>query len=56
MDALGFVRAVLALGVDVPWSLEVCNESAWEAPGAQEHVQRCVAAMRDLLAAAHAPD
>ncbi|MFN3255231.1 MAG: sugar phosphate isomerase/epimerase family protein [Ilumatobacter sp.] len=52
-DAVGFVRLLLDSGVDVPWSLEVCNDDVWGEP-AGDHVQRCADGMRRVLTAAHA--
>ena len=49
--AVGFVRTLLDLGVDVPWSLEVCNDDVWGRPGA-DHVRAVADAMRDVLAQA----
>jgi sugar phosphate isomerase/epimerase len=47
--AVDFVRTLVELGVDVPWSLEVCNDDAWGRPGA-DHVRRIAEAMRRVLA------
>ena len=45
------VRSLIDMGVDVPWSLEVCNDGAWGHPGA-DHVRAVADAMRDVLARA----
>ena len=50
-DAIDFVRTLIDMGVDVPWSLEVCNDGAWGHPGA-DHVRAVADAMRDVLARA----
>jgi hypothetical protein len=39
MAAAGFVAALLAAGTTVPWSVDVCNASVWDRPGA-DHVRR----------------
>ena len=49
-DLAGFVAAVQATGANVPWSLEVCQEDAWETDGAA-FVARCVEGLRRVLAA-----
>jgi sugar phosphate isomerase/epimerase len=49
--AVDFVRTLLDLGVDVPWSLEVCNDDVWGRPGA-DYVIRVGDAMRNVLARA----
>ena len=49
--AVEFVRTLIDLGVDVPWSLEVCNDDVWGRPGA-DHVQRAADGMRRVLAQA----
>ena len=46
--AVEFVRTMIDLGVDVPWSLEVCNDDVWGHPGA-DHVQRVADGMRRVL-------
>ena len=46
--AVEFVRAMIDLGVDVPWSLEVCNDDVWGRPGA-DHVQAAADGMRRVL-------
>ena len=48
-DVDGFVRLLLAKGVTVPWSLEVCQDQAWGRPGAA-HAARCANGMRAALA------
>ena len=47
-DVDGFVTALLDLGVDLPWDLEVCNDAAWGRPAA-EHVTACAVGMRSVL-------
>ena len=49
--AVDFVRMLIDLGVDVPWSLEVCNDDVWGHPGG-DHVRRVADAMRRVLAEA----
>ena len=49
--AVEFFRMLIELGVDVPWSLEVCNDDVWGQPGA-DHVRRAADAMRRVLAEA----
>jgi len=49
--AVEFVRTLLGLGVDVPWSLEVCNDAVWGRPGG-DHVRRAAEGMRRVLAEA----
>ena len=51
--AAHFVGALIAMGVSVPWALEVCNDSVWGIPG-QDHVTHCADGMRTVLAEAHA--
>ena len=51
--AVEFVATLLDLGVDLPWSLEVCNDDVWGRPGA-DHVQRAADGMRSVLAEARA--
>lgn len=53
MDAVGFVGALLRAGTTVPWSIEVCNEGAWDRPGSA-HAARCAAASRRVLERARA--
>ncbi len=50
MDLRGFVAAVRATGTTAPWSLEVCNEAAWDTDGAA-FVGRCATGLRRILAA-----
>jgi sugar phosphate isomerase/epimerase len=52
MDALEFVRTMIAMGATVPWSIEVCQQ---ESNGGAEHVRRSVAAMRSVLGEARRP-
>ncbi len=47
--ATEFVRTLIDLGVDVPWSLEVCNDEVWGRPGG-DHVRAVADAMRRVLA------
>ena len=48
--AVEFVRTLIDLGVDVPWSLEVCNDDVW---GQRRRPRRAAAdAMRRMLAQA----
>ncbi|MEP1124000.1 MAG: TIM barrel protein [Ilumatobacter sp.] len=47
-DVTGFVDLLRAKGVDVPWGLEVCNESAWGRP-AHDHVHAVARGMRSLI-------
>jgi len=49
MDLRGFVAAVRATGTTAPWSLEVCNEAAWETDGSA-FVARCATGLRGVLA------
>ncbi len=51
LGAIEFVRTLIDLGVDVPWSLEVCNDDVWGQPGA-DHVRRAADGMRNVLAEA----
>ena len=52
MDVAGFVSTLLAMGVDVPWTVEVCRDDSELAGGrGHAHVMRCVEAMRGVLAA-----
>ena len=50
MDLRGFAAAVRATGTTAPWSLEVCNEAAWDSDGAA-FVARCATGLRRILAA-----
>lgn len=53
MDVVGLMRVLMAMGVDVPWTVEVCRADAELADGrGHEHVLRCVAATRAALAEA----
>ena len=49
--AVEFVRTISDAGVDVPWSLEVCNDDVWGQPAA-DHVRRAAEGMRRVLARA----
>jgi sugar phosphate isomerase/epimerase len=51
--AVDFVRMLIDLGVDVPWSLEVCNDDVWGRPGA-DHVRAAADGMRRVLEQARA--
>jgi sugar phosphate isomerase/epimerase len=53
--AVDFVRMLIELGVDVPWSLEVCNDDVWGRPGA-DHVRAAADGMRRVLERARARD
>ncbi len=53
MDAAGFVASLLARGVALPWSIEVCNDAVWDQP-AGPHVLACGNGMRAVLTAARA--
>lgn len=46
--AVEFVQTIIDLGVDVPWSLEVCNDNVWGRDGG-DHVQRVADGMRNVL-------
>jgi sugar phosphate isomerase/epimerase len=46
--AVEFVRTIIDLGVDVPWSLEVCNDDAWGHLD-DGHVRRIADGMRAVL-------
>jgi len=48
MDLRGFVAAVRDTGTTAPWSLEVCNEAAWDTDGA-DFVARCATGLRHVL-------
>jgi sugar phosphate isomerase/epimerase len=53
MDAVGFAATLMAMGVDTPWTLEVCRDAAELTDGrGHAHVQHTVAALRDVLAQA----
>lgn len=47
-DVAGFVALIRSKGVDVPWDLEVCNDSAWGRP-AHDHLHAIADAMRSVL-------
>ncbi len=47
-DVVGFVQSMRSKGVDVPWSLEVCNDDAWTGR-AHDHVHAVAEAMRAVL-------
>ncbi len=47
-DLDGFVSIVLEAGIDVPWSVEVCNTQAWDADP-HGHVRRAADGMRNVL-------
>lgn len=49
--AVEFVSILLDAGIDLPWSLEVCNDANWDAPAAAP-AQACADGMRSVLAAA----
>lgn len=51
--AVEFVRTLIELGAEVPWSLEVCNDHVWGQPGA-DHVRRAADGMRRVLDQARA--
>jgi sugar phosphate isomerase/epimerase len=46
-DVAGFVHALGASGVDVPWGMEVCSASGWAEP--EVHVAVIAAGMRQFL-------
>lgn len=48
-DVDGFVSLLVDKGVDVPWSLEVCNDDVWD-QSAGDHVSHIATRMRDALA------
>jgi sugar phosphate isomerase/epimerase len=50
MDVAGFVSTLLEMGVDVPWTVEVCrgDDELTEGRG-HDHVVRCVEATRSVL-------
>ena len=51
MDVAGRITELLTMGVDVPWTVEVCRDDAELAGGrGREHALRCVAATREVLA------
>jgi len=47
-DVNAFVGAVVDLGYDGPWDLEVCNHDTWSGP-VDDYLRRCVTGMRDAL-------
>lgn len=47
-DVNGFVALMRAKGVDIPWGLEVCNDSAWGRP-AHDHVHAIADGMRSII-------
>jgi sugar phosphate isomerase/epimerase len=49
MDAVEFVAMLLRMGVDAPWSLEVCQQ---QSPVGAAHVLHCAEQMRNVLAEA----
>lgn len=51
-EAVDFVRTLLGKGVDVPWSIEVCNDDVWSGDGAHAHVTDCVDALRHVISTA----
>lgn len=53
-DLTAFVEAVRATGARVPWSIEVCNEDAWDTDGA-EFVARCAAGVQRVVGTTAAP-
>jgi sugar phosphate isomerase/epimerase len=55
MDVVGRVTELLSMGVDVPWTVEVCRDDAELAGGhGREHALQCVGATRKVLVAARA--
>lgn len=50
-DAERFVGTLIDMGVELPWSLEVCNDDVWGQPGT-DHVRCAADGMRQVLAAA----
>lgn len=51
--AVEFVRTLIDLGADVPWSLEVCNEAVWSKRGG-DHALSAAEGMRRVLSEARA--
>ncbi|HZB42726.1 MAG TPA: sugar phosphate isomerase/epimerase family protein [Ilumatobacter sp.] len=50
MDVAGLVAQLIAMGVDVPWTLEVCRDDAELSHGrGRTHALRCIAAARAVL-------
>ena len=55
MDAVGFAATLIGMGVDVPWTLEVCRDASELTDGrGHAHVQHSVAALRHVIAQARA--
>ena len=57
MEAVDFTAELLRLGVDLPWQLEVCNESVWDdAPSdaVDHHLTECLSSMRTVVHEARA--
>jgi sugar phosphate isomerase/epimerase len=50
-DCVGFIRALVAMGVTAPISLEVCSTELWDAP-AEVAARAAAEGMRDVLRAA----
>jgi sugar phosphate isomerase/epimerase len=53
MDVVGFMSTLLARGVSVPWSIEVCSASGWAQPSTG-WVEACATGVRTALAQARA--
>jgi sugar phosphate isomerase/epimerase len=50
MDVAGFVAELTAMGVDVPWTVEVCRDDEELTDGrGRTHALRCIAATRSVL-------
>ena len=55
MDVAGLVAELMTMGVDVPWTVEVCRDDAELTDGrGRAHALRCVTATRAVLADARA--
>jgi len=55
MDVVGFAAQLMAIGVDLPWTIEVCRDDAELVEGrGRSHALHCVAATRAVLAEARA--
>ncbi len=55
MDVAGLAAQVMAMGADVPWTIEVCRDDAELTDGhGRAHALRCVTATRAVLAEARA--
>ena len=55
MDVVARMTELLAIGVDVPWTVEVCRDDAELTGGrGREHALRCIGATREVLATARA--